>query len=332
LIEIATYGQFPGVLHQVAERMRGVRPDDAALSAARAAVRASLAELWSRHTGSSLYLWARAAAEGRTEASVAHEASGAGIARYTLRELQPMLERRFVPANAVLSIAGNLTGLPLRDLVEREFGTIPAGEPIRARTAARLDSARVLLTRAGKPSPAAVVGVIAPALQDSLHPAFFAASLFFGSHATRQWGSPGSAIGSRFRYVLTEDAGLARAYPPISPDDREGETAREAYVMTVQLCALVTPEPGANEAMWRGVDWLLGGPIPPELMRSVRTDRAAPAVLASGQAFRELTGGEAFWSVYRSRFRQAFQAGPQNLLPELVRPERLVQVTFHDAP
>jgi hypothetical protein len=56
---------------------------------------------------------------------------------------------------------------------------------------------------------------------------------------------------------------------------------------------------------WRGLDWLLGGPMPPELRGRISLEPGALSTLSSGAATRELWGGEAFWSVYRQRFRAA---------------------------
>jgi len=331
LIEIATLPQLPGVLRQVAQRMRGVSPTAATLAAAQAEVRADLARRWSS-AGDALYLHARAAAEGRSEASIAREASGAGIAGRTLKELAPLLRERFVPANAVLSLAGNLSSLPLRDVLEREFGVLPAGVALPARPAARLDTATRVVTLRGLAAPAAVVGVIAPALDDSLHPVFYAAALLFGTHAGRQWGKPASAIGTRFRYILTEDAGLVRVFPPLAADDPDGARMMEEYLLTVRQGTQSDYADGTAESLWRGVDWVLGGPVPPERIGRTRSDGAALAAIATGQAFRETTGGEAFWSAYRERFKRAAMTDFRPAIYRLAQPERLVRVIARPAP
>jgi predicted Zn-dependent peptidase len=331
-IEVATLAQFPGVLRQVAQRMRGVQPVAATLDSARARVRADLDQRWNRGLGAPLYLWARAAAERRPDESVAREASGGSIARLPLRQLEPALARDFVPANAVLSLVGNLSALPVRELLEREMGAIPPGTRRAQPPPAALTGGSRVLPREGIPYAATVIGVIAPALEDTLHPAFYAASLLFATHAGAQWGRPGSAIGTRFRYVLTEDPGLVRVFPPIAPDATDGHAAIEEFVLTVRQGAGSSYPPGTVQGLWRGVDFLLGGPIPPERIGPMRTDGAALATIANGQAFRELTGGEAFWSEYRRRFKQASMSDPARWMPALAQPERLVQVTFRQAP
>src|SRR2546422_949061 len=63
--------------------------------------------------------------------------------------------------------------------------------------------------------------------------------------------------------------------------------------------------PTTDIALWRGLDWLLGGPLPPEIFERVLREPGVLHTLATGAAVRELWGGEPFWSEYRGRFRWA---------------------------
>lgn len=330
--EAATLAQLPGVLRQVAARMRGVEPDAATLRAALETVTGELRARWSGASGAGLGGFARAAAEHRDPASIEREATGAGLARLGPRDVAALLRERFVPANAVLSLAGNLATLPMRDLLEAEFGSIPAGRTAAAPAPAPLDSAVRAFERPGLDAPRAVLGVLAPSLADSTHPSFFLASLLVGNHLTRWWPPPPAGAGGRFRFVLHLDERLVRLLPPLGPDDPLGIRMYQDYVLLVRQGAMAVLEPASVEALWRGVDWLLGGPIPPERIGATRNDTAALATIAVGQAFRELSGGEAFWSVYRERFRRAATGDPSAHLPEMILPERVARVVLHPAP
>jgi hypothetical protein len=57
------------------------------------------------------------------------------------------------------------------------------------------------------------------------------------------------------------------------------------------------------------VAWLLGGPIPVPILKRMRTDPGVLYTLCSGMTAREHWGGEAFWSGYRERFREAANSG-----------------------
>ena len=59
---------------------------------------------------------------------------------------------------------------------------------------------------------------------------------------------------------------------------------------------------GDFEPIRRGVLWLLGGPLSPDLRAAIRRDPAALNTLGNTIATRELWGGEPFWAEYRRRF------------------------------
>ena len=131
--------QFPGVLHQVANRMRRVTVTDKGLKVASATVKRSLERSWSTRPDVALPdpppggRGRHARGDGGTlrhrEGPRGHRASRTSSSRITAL---------YVPANAVLSIAGNLGGIDVRRLVEGEFGGIPSGTKSHAATHARL--------------------------------------------------------------------------------------------------------------------------------------------------------------------------------------------------
>ena len=130
--EIAPENLLPGLVHQAADRMRGIHVTPAALKRATNAVRADLDSAYRLNLGLALHHAARAWGTRGGEAAFGRAATGRGIQGIGVREIQQQASAVFVPANAVLSVAGSLGTIPLRALIQSEFGSIPAGAPVRA--------------------------------------------------------------------------------------------------------------------------------------------------------------------------------------------------------
>jgi hypothetical protein len=62
-----------------------------------------------------------------------------------------------------------------------------------------------------------------------------------------------------------------------------------------------TVPPRHLESVKEGVMWLVGGPLPGDMRRSVARTPGIIYQLGASLAVREMTGGEAFWSAYRQR-------------------------------
>jgi len=203
--EIAPENLLPGLLHGAADRMRGVTVTPAALKRAIAAVRADLDTAYRLSVGRALHVAARLSGEGGGDSRLAREATARGLESLGVQDVQRHLRATFVPANAVLAVAGDLRKVPLRALIQNEFGPIPAGSPARAVPASPLDSATRALRRAETPRSVGVVGLIAPALQDSLHPAFYMQLVLAGGHCAKDWArrSPRSPRASTTRSSTT---------------------------------------------------------------------------------------------------------------------------------
>jgi len=320
--------QFPGVLHQLAVRMRGVNVTPAGLREALATVRADLDTNYRVAGGRALYYGAREWATGGGEGRIARYASGAGLKGLSVKEVQQRIRREFGPANAVLSIAGNLATVRVRELTMNEFGSIPAGEPRPPNVPARLDSASCVVARPGIPEPAGVIGALAPALADSSHPAFLMRLLVIGGHCNKRWGPPGPPLTSRFQYSVLDDPELVRFYPPVAPTDTLAAALSTELVQTLnEVDAMIIP-PSVYHAIWIGVDWLLGGPMPRDIAMRMLADAGALHSLGSGMATRELWGGESFWSEYRRRFRDAIDNPYGDMYDALVTPARQVRMLF----
>lgn len=303
--EVATQAQLPGVLHQMAQRARGVTVTEAGFRKAIADVKADLRNDYRDQVGRALYFQSGARSRGADDAAIARYAGGQGLQKLTLKEAQALIAQRFVPANAVLSLAGNLGSLPLRTVLEREFGTIPTGTALAKPPARPLRSVSLRETSSKLTAPAGVIAVGAPALTDSLHPAFYMAIILTGGHASERWGRAESPLTSRFHYSLMDEPDVARFYPPLGRDASDPALVTEEFISTSREIVQTELDPEVLKNAWRGLDWLLGGPLPPELRGRVSLDAGGLSTLSSGAATRELWGGEAFWSVYRRRFRQA---------------------------
>ena len=326
--EIAPEHLLPGLLHGAADRMRGVTVTAAALKSAIAVVRADLDTTCRVDVGRALHHAARRWAEGDGDSRLAREAAGRGLQGPGVGEAQQRLRATFVPANAVLAVAGNLRKIPLRALIENEFGSIPAGPPRSRRPAAPLDSARRALRRAETPRAVGVVGLIMPALQDSTHPAFTMDLLLAGAHCVNRWGPPDPPLTSRFQYSIFDDPELARFYPPVAPGETDPAALEVELVNSLNELNGLTISRVSYETVWRGVDWLLGGPLGPGIIGRVLGEPGALHTLCSGMAVRELWGGEAFWSQYRKRFEQAIDVDHPDWLGRMTSRQYLVNLLF----
>jgi peptidase M16-like protein len=299
--EIGNEQLLPGLIHQAAARMRGVKLTQTTLKRAVADVRADLDSACRLNVGMALYHGARKWSEGDGTA-LDRMALARGIQSVNAREVQQQLSAVFVPANAVLAVAGNLRKIPLRALIESEFGSIPGGSPLKRAQIARLDSTTRVVPRAEVSQPAGVIGLIAPALDDTTHPGFFMELALVGAHCTKSWGPPEPGLTTRFHYSLFDDPDLARFYPPVRPGENDPELMRLSFVNTLNDLSARQVTPASYMALWRGLNWLLGGPMPTEIFERVLREPGALHTLTMSTAVRELWGGEPFWSQYRRRF------------------------------
>ena len=160
--ETATTAQFPGVLHQIAGRMRGVTVTDAELRGSLATVRRTLGERYFGAPDQMLYWQVREYARGLDKGGIVALAAAKGLDRETPASLQQAIARAYVPANGVLVLAGDLSSLDLRAIIASEFGALPAGERLPAPPAGRLDSVTVVLERPEVKTPMGVLGLVAP--------------------------------------------------------------------------------------------------------------------------------------------------------------------------
>jgi hypothetical protein len=330
LSEVATREQFPGVLHQVAGRMRGVSVTPEALKSALASVRRDAGEHLLGDPDNALYYQARAYAGGASEKDVIDLAGARALAGIDAKALGERMRATFVPAGAVLALAGDLTGFNLRALVENQFAGIPGGAPpARAPDpagAAFHPSVRSV-GRNDIHRPIGVIGVRAPALSDSLHPRFFLSMLLMGEFCHQSW-APVPPISSRFRYSILDEPDLVRFYPTTAPETTDAGALGRELRMTLGALSGMTVLPGEYQGYRFSVLWLLGGPMTKRVLAQVRSDGAALNSLCNNLAARELTGGEAFWSRYRVRFLEEGEPGMSGWAHWVCMPEHQVTLMF----
>jgi len=335
LSEVASRAQLPGTLRQVATRMRGATPDAAALQGALAALRRDLGAQLFGTVDQALYFQVRELAFGVRREDLPDRAELRALDGLSPAQVTAALRDAFDPGHAVLALAGDFSGLDLRALIAGEFGTLPATDSAAARPASvprppPFHPAAVAAPRPGLGEPEGVVAVTAPALTDSLHPRFFLALLLMGEHVKEDWGVSRD-LPTRFRYSLLDEPDLVRFYPKVAADSLEARALsnelRESLVRLVNMIVL----PAEYDAYRHAVLWLIGGPMPANVLAQVRQDGAALNNVCVNLAARELTGGEKFWSVYRRRFLARGEPGLSAWAGYLVRPDHQAALLFTPA-
>lgn len=332
--EIASVEQFPGVLSQVAVRMRGVQVTRQDLTDAVNHARTELNDQLFGSALGALYYQVREVGMGRKDEDILRRASGKGLGKLTPTEADQQLKRRFVPANATLSLAGNLENVDATALIQNLFGPIPAGTRFARASQPRLQSGSRTLALEGLKSPAGVVAVLAPALEDSLHPSFYLNSLMLGSHFNHIWlREREGQVPNRHHYAIFDEPDLMRIFPLPDPavTQAEGLGRQVDGALSTFSALIVTSEP--YEELRESVLWLLGGPIGPDLMGRMKTEPGLLHTMARSQAGRSLWGGEKFWADYRARFTKEAPGGlghwieyfkdPKNQIRLLMVPKKL---------
>ncbi len=327
LTDVTARDRLAGVLHEWAQRVRSAVPSAKALAEAKQKVLAANTATYTTRPGLAIHrdvhLFGVTSAADRID----RYASGKAVTALALKDVQQAIHAEYVPANAVLSLAGNLkgSGLDLQRFIANEFATIPGGTRIAPALPATPHSIVKRLNVNGMARPMAVVGLIAPALDDTTHPSFFMNSLVIGSLLTRRWGrSPD--VPSPFRYSLFEDPTLVRIYAPLTPSDVDSSVVREEYSMALMEAISASIKPEEFGDLHDGVVWLLGGPLNADLRSRVASDAGVLVTLSTTAATRELWGGESFWSAYRDRFDRQNRPAFGSWARYFVEPSHQVQI------
>ncbi|MCC6349295.1 MAG: insulinase family protein [Candidatus Eisenbacteria bacterium] len=325
--EVATPQQFPGVLRQVATRMRGVTVTPEALASSIAEVRRDLASRAFGQPEQGLYWRVRALAGGTSDEALLAQAGARGLSRLGADEVSALLRARFTPANGCLALVGDFTNLDLRSLVEREFGSIPGGE-------ARPDAPEVRLAGGSRTSlwpglarPLGALGIIAPALDDSLHPSFYLSGLILGLQLRRTAGAAPAPLTARFQISTYEEPELLRLYPDLPAGSTDPAALGTAFGALAEQVGREIVSRDAMDGVKRGWDWLLGGPLPQALRFQSEKAPGMLVPLATGMVTRALWRGDDFWDRYRHRF-ETTPLGPSVFLEWMEDPAHQVRLVL----
>jgi hypothetical protein len=302
LSEIVTPRQLPGALRQAAARLRGVTVDDSILARAR---RTTVRELGRRYVSSpdlTLFNQMRDLASGVPDEDLIRRIAGRTLANLTAREVRDRLRRLYVPANAVLALAGNLEEVDVQVLVRNLFEGIPAGVAQPEPPLTPLTAVGRAMQRSGLEHAVGAVGIIAPAITDSLHPSFYLNSLVIGKFCQDTWGPPAPPLTSRFRYPVFADAQLAQFFPPVPPGETDADQLGVVFqdMMERMASSVIGREP-FDEARSDN-QWLFGGTLAPKFLERMRNHSGPLHTLGSTLAVRALWGSEEFWAEYLARF------------------------------
>jgi predicted Zn-dependent peptidase len=300
--EVAPPGALPAVLAETAARMRGVTVTPASLATAIAAVRRDAGERTFGRPDLGLYHRVRDVALGTSDEKLVARAAGRAFDALTVKDAGQLLRQAYVPANGALAVIGDLSGVDIHQLVEDAFGSVPAGtaRPMPAEPALRPGS-RSIEWR-GISASLGAIGVIAPALDDSLHPAFFISTVFVGGYLREYSGLPAAPLKSRFQYSLFEEPELARFYTAPAATETDPASLGTDFHYALDMLGGQVIVSDAMESVRGRVDWLLGGLLPGGLRQQACQQPYTLEPLSHSMVTRALWRGDAFWDRYRKAF------------------------------
>jgi hypothetical protein len=329
--ELAPPERFPGLLRQVATRMRGVTVTDSVLARARRVTARDQGDRYFKSPELVLINRLRDVALGADDETVLRRASGRALKQVTAKEAGERLKRLYVPANAVLALAGNFEGIDLHPLVESLFADIPRGTPVTEPPPAVLKAGARSIHREGLAEPLGIVGVIDPAITDSLHPSFYLNSLLIGRYCDENWGAPPSPLPGRFRYPILADPQLAQFFPPPPPGETDADQLGIILQDAVEGLANSVVDPDILKELRVNHAWILGGPLTPTLRARMREHPGTLHTLASTLAVRALWGDDAFWERYLARFMDPHAPGGDRWADYFQAPGNIVRLLLTPA-
>ncbi len=329
--ELVPPDRFPGLLRQVATRMRGVAVHDTVL---RRCLRVATRDLGDRYLGAAdltLMNRVRDLAAGVDDEAIVRRASGRTLEKVTAKEAGDRLRQLYVPANAVLAIAGNLQDVDVPTLVAGLFADIPSGVAIKEPPLPALRAAGRSIPRAGIDQPLGIAAVLAPPLTDPRHPGFYLHALLIGRFCEQRWGPAPPPLPGRFRFPIFADPQLVQFFPPVRPDETDADQLGVALQDGVEGLAISIVDPDIIEELRVNHAWILGGPMTPSLRARVRQHTGTLHTLANTLAVRALWGSEAFWAGYRARFLDPRGSGGERWTDHFQAPDNIVRLLLTPA-
>ena len=331
LTEVAAPDRFVGVLHEVAMRARGVQVSDSCLAHVVAAVRRDAGERRFGRAQAALYERVRDAALGMGEAQALERSRGRAFARLTRARADSLLKTYYVASNASLALVGDFSHLDVRALIEREFGPVAPGSPQPDPPAEPLAAATRVSVLNSMPGPASVVGIIAPAIEDSLHPAFYLSTLILGSWWGREHKDSAGFLDSHFQYSLLDEPELARFDAEIPAEHSTVSDQVQMWGDAMNEYAQLAVTADVRTVLRASVRWLIGGPLTPAQVKQAANTPTFLSTLATTTATRALWKGDAFWAAYLERFESA-RFGSNSFLGWLTAPEHQAVVVLKPRP
>lgn len=328
LTELASREQFPGTLRQVARRAHGVTVDDSTL--------ARMVRQMSRDVAGSIFgapskaLGERIDAHDRglTDAKEFERTTGKPFAGLSPAAAESLLHRYYVPANAAIALAGDFKGMNIEALVNNEFGDIPAGasqpDP-PTRTIAPGVHTAVL---PGLKGSVAVMGITAPALDDSLHPMFYLNALLLGTWWKSRHDADRQQLSTLFDYSVLAQPEQAHFYFDLKPGVTDPRTLPELWNNEMDTFADLMILGEDHVAMASRVAWILGAPLPREVREQAARTPAMLRFVSSSAAARAAWRGDAFWARYRDRVETA-HFGSTAFLEWMKDPRNQVMLLLH---
>lgn len=301
LTEIVSHDQLPGVLQQAATRMQTGAPTDAALKSSLRRVTESMSRRWLSDPDLAPYFRVGELARGTTDERLLEGASGRGLSRLRPADVGTLLRKYYSPSNAVLSLAGDLSGWDLHALVNAAFADVPAGSPQPEPAPPAVRAAGRVSHLAGLGAPRAAVALIGPSVDDSLHASFYLAAMLLGSAFSEPYSRAGGSR-SHFSYSLFDEPELVRLFPEVPATATElnaVDVEMEARLMDIQN---QVADGSLMDRVRASMQWLLGGPMPPALVAQLGREPSGLGTLATNQAARVLWKGDAFWLRYLGVF------------------------------
>jgi hypothetical protein len=280
--ESASKAQFPGMLAQMATRLRGVTVTDAVLRTTVATVRRDQGLKYFGDTDVSLFHQVRELALGHDDAAILRRAAVKGLQQVSPREAQERLRTLYVPANAVMSLAGDLSGVDVHTLIEKLFGDIPRGTALAADRPPTLSPGRRVSRRLNLKAPIGAVAVIAPALDDPGHPSFYLSTLLMGDQCLQSWGVAKAPITTRFLYAVFADPALAYFYPPAEARETNPASLGRSLASALESLRAAIVREDNFDSFRTATLWLLGGPMTPKLVDESTTGRKAIVLITDG--------------------------------------------------
>jgi hypothetical protein len=227
------------------------------------------------------------------------------------RDASAHLKALYQPGNASLALAGDLSGVDVRAIVQAAFGQLAGGPAMPDTISSRLSGSRRQTEWKGLGASVGVVAAAAPALTDSLHPGFFLGILVTGAILNTSWGPPSAPLVARFQYSLLDDPELVRFYPSIPPATTDPEIlVGSLYEQFMVAGGKIVALPIMSR-MRQSVRWLVGGELPVELLDRLRRDPSGLGTVSGNMATRALWHGDAFWNDYLQRLDR-LQMGHSN--------------------